>query len=47
MSWFSLLQIAVEEPETSENPTQSFEIQNAHTAFGRDNYTLYDIDIYV
>ena len=30
MSWFSLLQIDVdvEEPETSENPTQSFEIHN-------------------
>ena len=30
MSWFSLLQIDVdvEEPETSENPTQSFEINN-------------------
>ena len=30
MSWFSLLQIdvEVEEPETSENPTQSFEIHN-------------------
>jgi hypothetical protein len=30
MSWFSLLQIDVdvEEPETSENPTQSFEIYN-------------------
>ena len=30
MSWFSLLQIDVdvEEPETSENPTQSFEIDN-------------------
>ena len=30
MSWFSLLRIEVdvEEPETSENPTQSFEIHN-------------------
>ena len=30
MSWFSLLQIDVdlEEPKTSENPTQSFEIHN-------------------
>ena len=30
MSWFSLLQIDVdvEEPETSKNPTQSFEIHN-------------------
>ena len=30
MSWFSLLQIDVdvEEPETSENPTRSFEIHN-------------------
>ena len=41
----SLLQIdvEVEKPETSENPTQSFEIhylREAHTAFGRDN-TVY------
>ncbi|CAL8322540.1 unnamed protein product [Boreogadus saida] len=28
MSWFSLLQVDVEEPETSENPTRSFEIHN-------------------
>ena len=43
MSRFSLLQIdvEVEEPETSENPTQLFEIHKyrleAHTAFGCDN----------
>ena len=28
MSWFSLLQMNVEEPETSENPTKSFVIHN-------------------
>ena len=50
MSRFSLLQVdvQVEEPETSENPPQSFEIHNivwrrTHI-FGRGK--LYDIDIY-
>ena len=36
----SVLQIDVEESETSENPTQSFEINylpEEHIAFGRDN----------
>ena len=42
MSWFSLLQIDVdvEEPETSENPTKSFVIHNIvwrRTQLGRDN----------
>ena len=42
MSWVSLHQIDVdvEEPETSQNPTQSFEIHNIvwrRTAFGHDN----------
>ncbi|CAL8354812.1 unnamed protein product [Boreogadus saida] len=45
MSGFSLLQIdvEVEEPETSENPTRSFGIHNIvwrHTAFGRDNVSV-------
>ena len=50
---FSLLQIdvEVEEPETSENPTQSFEIHNIirrHTQLlAVIIYILYDIDIYV
>ena len=52
MSRFSLLQIdvEVEEPETSENPTQSFEIHNIvwrHTAFGRDDiYDMIQISMY-
>ena len=42
MPWFSLLQIDVdmEKPQTTENPTQSFEIHNIvwrRRAFGRDN----------
>ena len=40
------IDVEVEEPETSENPTQSFEIHpEAHTAFGCDN--IYYIDIYI
>ena len=42
----SVLQIDVEEPETSENPIQSFDslyLPEAHTAFGRDNIQYIDI----
>ena len=48
MSWFSLLQIDVdvEEPETSENPTQSFEIYNI-VWWPKQLLAYYDIHIYV
>ena len=49
LSRFSLLHIDVEieEPGTSENPTRSFEIHNIGSHIFWRLYILYDIDIYV